>query len=184
MALIPSGLKNEIRFKFAEIRNEVSRPIFVYSAPQKADCPNCITDHTGASTGIFDVSFVAPVVIFGQTISPQSFSRIRCPVCKGVGILEHEVSTPIKAIVRWNPPSEMSNGEMIATPAGLEGKNVARIKASKCYYGTIRDSTKIVVDGVVCKLHLPPVLRGVGMTDVMAIAYLVAVEVGPSVREG
>jgi hypothetical protein len=77
----------------------------------------------------------------------------------------------------------MSRGEMIETPGGLEGKNVCRIKADKCYYDIIRDSTYAVIDGVKCELHLPPVLRHVGMVDVMVTAFFVAVEVGHSVRE-
>jgi hypothetical protein len=145
---------------------------------------NCHQDSTGASVNKFNTSFVTPVVIFGVTYSPQSFTRGRCPVCYGEGHLEYESTTIIHAITHWNPQSVMSHGEMEATPAGLEGKNAVRVKAAKCYYNIMRDSEKAVIDGIECVLHLPPVLRSVGTKDVMAIAYYVATEVGSSVRDG
>ena len=183
MGIIPSGLKKEIHKKFTQIKNEVGKSILIYTEPLKEDCPNCLGDHTGASTNQFDSSFVAPVEIFGEIITPQSFSRIRCPVCHGVGYLESEVSTYVKAIVRWNPPSEMVGGVLEPTPAGVEGKNAVRIKTDRCYYNIIRDSVKAVIDGVDCVLYLPPSIRRVGSEDIMVVAYFVSSDVGHSTRE-
>jgi hypothetical protein len=183
MGLIPSGLKREIRDKYKVIRSEVKKPVTIYTAPQKEGCPNCIQDHLGASVGIFNSNFVTPVEIFGETIAPQAFSRVSCPVCLGTGHLEYEASTVIHAFIRWNPLDEMTDGEMEQTPGGLEGRNVCRIKADKRYYDIIRDSKYASIDNVKCELHLPPVIRHIGEVDVVAIAFYVAVEVGHSVRD-
>jgi len=183
MGKLPSGLKKEIRARFKQLKYDTKKPITIYSAPQTQDCPNCLSDHTGASVGIFDTTFVAPVEIFGEMITPQSFGRTRCPVCKNKGYLEYEASSIIYVIIHWNPPAEMSRGEMQQTPGGLEGKNVARVKADKCYYGLIRDCVYAEIDGIKCELHLPPVLRHVGEVDVMTTAFFVAVEVGHNVRD-
>ena len=78
--------------------------------------------------------------------------------------------------------SLLPTGEMVFTPGGLEGKNVARKKADKCYYDIIRDSIYAYINGVKCELYLPPALRHVGEVDIMTTAFFVAVEVGHDVR--
>jgi len=183
MGMIPPGLKKEIRTRFLDLVSELKKPIVVFGQPYKEDCPNCLHDHNGESINQFDSSFAAPVVIFGSTVSPISFTRGRCPVCHGRGRLESPNISNIYGLVLWNPPSvDPSKGSMVATPAGLEGKNVVRIKVEKCYYDVIRDCTKIVLDGVDCVLAIPPVLRGTGEIDDMVTAYLFPSAVGSSVR--
>lgn len=179
MSLTPPGLKNEIRAKFGELIRENSKSICVYSPSLTEGCPNCIEDHTGASTNVYDSGFIAPVTIFDRVITPTPFTRGRCPVCLGKGVLEQEVKSTIKVLVRWNP---MSKGTMEKTPGGIEGANVVLIKASKCHYDLIRDCIKAVVDGVECTLYLPPTIRSEGSVDMAVIAYLVATEVGSSTR--
>jgi len=184
MGMIPSGLGKEVLARFNELKDDVKKPITIYTEPQKEDCPNCYHDSTGLSTNHFNSSFVSDVQIFGTTYSPQPFTRGRCPVCAGSGYIEFETSTIIHAIVRWNPPAEMERGDMVAMPAGLEGKNVCRIKAAKCYYGVVRDSVKAVINGVEGVLYLPPAIRSIADVDVLFTAFFVASEIGNSVRDG
>lgn len=181
--MIPSGLKNEIRNRFKTIRQEAHRTIFILSEPEKEDCPNCLSDHTGASINTFDSSFVSPVVIFGETISPTSFNRGKCPICSGTGYLEQESKTGIQALVRWNPTAEDSRGVLAGTEAGREGYNVVQVKADECYYTTLKNAKKAVIDGIECEVLLPPVYRTVGYVDITIVAYFVSVEVGHGVRE-
>ncbi|MCK5018675.1 MAG: hypothetical protein KAS32_16560 [Candidatus Peribacteraceae bacterium] len=183
MGIIPRNLSKEIRFKFKQLKTELQKPITIYTTPQKQDCPNCLSGYSGEGTGTFDSTFTSPVEIFGEVISPQFFSRIRCPVCKNKGYLEYEASSVIQVIIHWNPPAEMSQGEMIQGSFGLEGKNVVRIKADKCYYNIIRDCEYVEIDGIKCELHLPPTIRHIGKIDVMVTAYFVAIEVGHDVRD-
>lgn len=182
MPMIPTGLKNEIRSKFTELRKELSKNICVYATPTRVDCPNCLHDHTGVSINKYDTGFVSPVVIFGHTINPSPFTRGRCPVCSGGGKLESENKSTIKVLIRWNPPGVGSRGELEKTPGGIEGYNVVLVKAAKCHYEILRDCTKALIDGVECTLFLPPVIRGVGEVDVVAEAYFVATQVGRSTR--
>lgn len=182
MPLVPSGLRNEIKSRFTEIRGELGKYITVYSPPNTAACPNCFRDHTGASNNQYNTSFVVPVVIFGRTINPHSFTRGRCPVCFGKGYMEQDNKTVIKVVYRWNPQGLAPNGDMEKTSGGVEGFNVAFVRASRCYYELLRDCKKAVIDGVDCTLIRPPVLRSVGDKEVLAEAFFVSTDVGHSVK--
>lgn len=183
MRMIPSGLKKEMRARHRTLVKEAGRYITIYGQDLKEDCPNCHHDHTGASVNKFNSAFVTPVVIFDTTYSPEPFTRGRCPICEGAGHIAQEDTHRIKTLVLWNPAGVAdSKGAFDTTPAGLEGTNVVRIKAAKCYYDIIRDCTKAVIDDVDCSLALPPVLRTSGEIDVMTTAYFVATEVGHNVR--
>jgi len=182
MGLLPPNLSKEIRNKFKTIREETHKTLFIDTLPQKADCPNCLSDYNGASTNVFDSTFVSPVEIFGSTITPTNFTRGRCPVCYGNGQLEQEVRKRIKAIVRWNPSGQDSKGDLEKTPAGIEGFNVVQIKSSVEHYDTLRDAVKATIDGIECEVLLPPVHRGVGGVDVVVVCYFVSTQVGHSSR--
>lgn len=179
MKLFPGALKNNITNIFNSSLNEVGKYITIYGEPDKTDCPNCLSDNTGKSTGVFDSSFVAPVEIYGETYTPQSFNRGRCPVCFGEGYLTQDQSTGIKALIKWNP----NDGETENTPGGLEGQNIVLVKTAKCYYEIIRDCKKAEVDGVECILERPPVYGSVGDGDVMVIAYFITKKEGNDVRD-
>lgn len=181
MSIIPSGLKKEINNRYKEIINDIGRIVYIYSTPETQDCPNCFSSpSTGTSIKSFDSSFITPVEIFGNIISPLSFTRGRCPVCKDEGVLKQDVRKGIKSIVRWNPGSD--DGKIIQLPAGREGSNIVSIKTSKCHYNTIRDCIYAMIDGVKCELVEPPVFRNLQYTDIVVIAYFVSVDTGKSVR--
>lgn len=182
MGMIPSNLDREINSRFAELRKDFARVITVFGAPEKYDCPNCIASIEDNSLNVYDSSFVTPVVIFGNTITPTPFTRGRCPICYGKGYLEHESSTGVKALVRWNPPDFQPHGSMINTSGGLEGKDVVRVKVDKCYYEVLRDCVHVYVSGVKCELLVPPVYRSGGVLDYSVTAYLVTDATGHSVR--
>ena len=185
MGFIPKGLEKEMRKMFTTLVKEAGKYITIFGAPEKSGCPNCYQDNTGISVNTFNSSFVVPTVIFGVTYSPISFTRGRCPVCEGTGSLTYADSYKVKALVLWNPASVSgSKGELNTTPAGLEGSNVVRIKADRCYYERLRDCTKATIDGVECSLALPPTIRFVGKEDVLVTVYFIATEVGHNVRGG
>lgn len=179
MGLVPSNLGKEIFNKFNIIREESGQYIYIISEPNKQDCPNCISINE-LSSGAFDCSFVTPVEIFGETISPISFTRGRCPVCYGKGVLEQENKTGINCIVRWNPSGTDSRGDLQNMPAGKEGFNVVQIKAPLCYYEIIRDCIKAEIDNIECELLLPPVRRSVGKQNIIVVSYFTSSGVGIS----
>lgn len=178
--IVTNAIRKTYKSLIKSVVKDLGETILVYGAPEKEACPNCYQDLvTGESKNIVDPSFVAPVVIFGETISPIPFTRGRCPVCKGVGFLLNEVPTIVKALVKWNP----KDGDLSLTPAGIEGANIARIKARRSYYQVIRDAEYFIVDGVKCVLSSPPVFRGLGAQDELVVAFLQSVSPGPSVKE-
>lgn len=181
MKLFPPNLNKQIKNVYEEAIKEAGQPICLYLTPNKQDCPNCISNPDGSSLNRYDSSFVAPTEIFGETISPIPFTRGRCRVCRGKGYLEQEVIKRLIAIVRWNPSGAGdSSGDLDYTPAGIEGFNNVLVKAHKCYYDNLRDCEKAVIDGVDCSLLVPPVLRGKGTTDVVAIAFFTSIGPGHS----
>ena len=182
--MIPPNLSKEIRNKYREVRKDACRVVYIITEPETADCPNCISTSTGSSTGVKDPSFAegATTVIFGQVITGTADFRGRCPICYGKGFLENESRTGIKAIVRWNPTDVNSRGDLVKTEGGIEGLNVVQVKADKCYYSTLRDAKKAIIDGIECSVLLPPVFRYIGNVDITVIAYFVSEEVGHGVR--
>lgn len=141
---------------------------------------NCIYDRANKkSSNTFDSSFVAPVSIFGSTISPQSFTRGRCPVCYGAGVLTNADTRSLKALVKWNP----RRADVIErTPAGREGAPVVRIKLHRENFDILVGAESFTVDGVKCELIEPPTIRGLGTQEEMVVAFLLAVEVGSDVK--
>lgn len=159
---------------------DLHKPIVAYLPPEKADCPNCIwSSATQSSTGKFDSSFVAPVVIFGNTINPKAFTTGRCPVCRNVGFLQQEVTRNLKALVKWNP-SGAQDLQILA--AGREGNPTVRIKVLRSNYENIMNATHFSVDGVKCEILKPPTIRALGQQEELVIVYLQAVEVGKDVK--
>jgi hypothetical protein len=180
--MIPSGLKREIRDKFSQLKSELYKTVYLYLEPNKTDCPNCfITISSGASTNTYNTSFIAPTVIYGNTITPTPFSRGRCPVCYGKGVIEQENRIGVKCLVRWNPSD--NDGRLIITPAGTEGTNVVQLKTDECYFEKIRDCKYALIDNIKCELLSPPFIRSLGYQDVVVIAYLSSVDIGSSTRE-
>lgn len=183
MKLLPPNLNKEIKKVYSAAIEEVGEPICLYLPPvNKQDCPNCINTYSiGESLNIYDSTFTSPTEIFGSTITPTPFTRGRCPVCSAKGYLEQENIKRVKAIVRWNPSGAGdASGSMDYTPAGVEGFNNVLVKTAKCYYGSLRDCEKAIISGVECKLLVPPVLRHLKTTDIVAIAFFSSTDTGHS----
>jgi len=180
MAKIVTGAIRRIyKNLIKDVVKDLGESVLVYGAPDSEDCPNCLRDLvTGTSKGVFDSTFVVSVVIFDVTITPQAFTRGRCPVCKGDGFLFSRTATIVRALVKWNP----QDGELENTPAGVEGQNIVRIKARSSNYAVIRDNEYVTIDGVKCELVKPPVYRGLGAQDELVVAFFKAVQVGKNVK--
>jgi hypothetical protein len=164
-----------------QVVEDLHKPILVFSPPGKEDCPNCVYDFVNkTSSGNFQTSFVAPVVIFGNTIDPASFTRGRCPVCYGDGHIENEIKRNVKALVKWNPGSA---DDLESLPVGREGKSVVRIKVLRADFDLINDAISFTVDGVRCEMIKPPTIRGLGTQEELVIAFLQEVEPGKDVKK-
>lgn len=178
--IVTNAIRKIYRDLIKDVVKDLGESIYVYGAPEEEDCPNCLFDlSTGLSKNVFDSSFVTPVILFGETINPTSFSRGRCPICKGKGKLYNRTPSNIRALVKWR----VEDSDMEQTPAGAEGSNLVRIKARKSSYVRIRDCEYAVIDGVRCELVKPPVFRGLGKQDELVVAYFQAVGVGHSVKK-
>jgi len=164
-----------------QVVEDLHKPILVFSPPTKEDCPNCVYDFVNkTSSGNFQTSFVTPVIIFGETINPVSFTRGRCPVCYGAGHLENAVKRNVKALVKWNP----GRADDIETlPVGREGHAVVRIKVLRADFNLINDAVSFLVDGVKCEMLRPPTIRGLGTQEELVIAFLEEVEPGKDVKK-
>lgn len=181
MGMFPPNIGKELKKMYEVVRKETGESICLHMIPNKTDCPNCYSNPNGESTNVYDSSFVAPTEIYGDTITPTLFTRGRCPVCYGKGVLEQDVEKRIKVIVRWNPSGAGSaKGDMDITAAGVEGFNNVLIRSPKCYYNDLRDCVKAVISNIDCVLLVPPVLRGVGNVDVVAVAFFTSIDPGHS----
>lgn len=181
MKLFPKNFGKQIKNLYKEAIEEVGVPICLYMDSATQDCPNCLSNPDGSSLNVYDSSFLAPTEIFGETINPVSFTRGRCPVCYGKGYLENQNASikRITAIVRWNPSGAGDTvGDLDYTPAGIEGFNNVLVKTFKCHYDDLSDCNKAVIDGVDCKLLVPPVLRKVKLLGVVAIAFFSSIDPG------
>jgi hypothetical protein len=179
--IVTPSIRKKYKDLIKEVVNDLHKPILVYLEPEKEDCPNCIYDALNRrSSGKFDSTFTAPTTIFGETISPQSFTRGRCPVCLGVGYLEQEVKRNVKALVKWNPDA---SSDLEVLPVGREGSAVVRIKVLRADFDLIMDAIYFLVDGVRCELVRPPTIRGLGIQEELVVAYLQEVEPGKDVSK-
>lgn len=164
-----------------DVMKDLGKPVLVYPASDKEDCPNCVYDaFNKRSSGKFDSTFTVAVTIFGAEINPQEFTRGRCPVCFGAGYLEQSVVRNIKALVRWNP-TPSTPFEVI--PVGREGSAIVRIKVLWADYTTVKTGVYCLVDGVRCENISPPSIRGLGTQEELAIFYFQEVEVGGDVKK-
>ena len=178
--IVTKSIKRVYKDLIKQVIKDLGEPILVYGSPDTADCPQCLYDRvTGKSKNISDDTFTTPVTIFGNIITPQPFTRGRCPVCKGEGKLFDYSPKTVRAIVKWR----IEDSEMERMVVGDEGSNLARVKARSSFYDTIRDCEYATIDGVKCVLVKPPVLRGLGQQDELVIAYFQAVESGGSVKD-
>ena len=162
------------------IRNVIkglSRKVQVYKQPIKSECPNCYYDKmTGASTGKCSWTPIeardkqaAYAAAGGIGTHYKYFLKGRCPVCLGRGYLETQRRVWIDCLVTWDPSARGFGNDLTYTPAGTEGSTVVQLKTEPKYFDLFKNCTKIIVDGVECKLSKPPLLRGLGNQALLII---------------
>ena len=169
--------KDRFRKSVRDVIKGLSRKILIYKQPIKLECPNCYYDKmTATSTGKckWDVTEAEEkqaewIALHPGEVRFKYFRVGRCPICKGAGYLEIKRKAWADCLVIWNPGSSSSN-DTIYTPAGTEGSTVVQLKTDPKYYDLFKNCTRIVVDGVECKLSKPPILRGLGNQSVLIIS--------------
>jgi hypothetical protein len=101
--------------------------------------------------------------------APYKYFRLgRCPVCRGNGYLEVRRKAYVNCVVIWNPSSRFDNNT-VYTPAGTEGSTAIQLKTDSQHYSLFKNCSRIIVDGIECKLSKPPVLRGLGSQAILII---------------
>jgi hypothetical protein len=160
------------------IRNVVkglSRKVLVYQQPKKAECPNCYYDKfTDSSTGkckwtAYEAYTKQQALGTGADLRYKYFKYGRCPVCRGKGYLETQRKTWADCLVIWDPSGRGAQNDLTFTPAGTEGSTIVQLKTDPKYYDLFKNSKKLEVDGIECKISKPPVLRGLGVQAVLII---------------
>jgi len=184
MPIHGTRISRRVKEKFQKtIRNVVkglSRKVLIYKQPIKNECPNCYFDKlTHSSTGKcrFSAAEVASKrqdwIDDGKNVLDfdalyKFFKHGRCPICHGKGFLEIQRRTWIDALVIWDPSGRSTN-DLTFTPAGTEGSTIVMLKTEPKYYDLFKNSSKILVDGVECKMSKPPILRGLGSQAILII---------------
>jgi len=173
------------------IRNVIkglSRKVEVYKQPRKLECPNCYFDKfTESSTGKCKWTPVEAIIKQGEYEAGggddtryRYFKFGRCPVCRGQGYLTIQRKVWADCIVTWDP--QAGRNSVTYTPAGTEGSTIVQLKTDTKNYDLFKNSSRIVVDGVECKLSKPPILRGLGTQAVLIITAFTTEK--PSIDSG
>ena len=176
--------KNTIR----NVIKGLSRKVEVYKQPKKQECPNCYYDKfTESSTGKCKWTAVEALVKQGEyedgggeDIRYRYFKFGRCPVCRGQGYLTTQRRVWADCLVTWDPSAR--NNSVTYTPAGTEGSTIVQLKTDPKYYDLFKNSARIVVDGVECKISRPPTLRGLRTQAVLIITAFTTEK--PSIDSG
>jgi len=166
------------------IRNVIkglSRKVEVYKQSRKLECFNCYFDKfTHASTGKCKHTPVQAIIkqqewedAGNTTVRYKYFLKGRCPVCNGKGYLEVLRKRWVDALVTWDPSARGYGNSITYTPAGSEGSTIVALKTQPKYFDLFKNSTKIIVDGIECKISKPPLLRGLGTQAVLIITAFI-----------
>lgn len=171
--------KTKNRFKRAvrDVVKGLSRKVQVYKQSIKHECPNCYFDKmTSKSTGKCKWTLAEAEqkqaeheLSYPGQVRYKWFRVGRCPVCKGQGFLETRRKAWVDCLVIWNPEGRYGN-ETTYTPAGTEGSTIVQLKSDPKHYNLFKNCTRIVVDGIECKLSKAPMLRGLGNQSVLIIS--------------
>lgn len=169
--------KDRFRKSVRDVIKGLSRKVVIYKEPIKQECPNCYFDKlTGRSTGKckWTLSEALSKQAAWEAANPgqtryKFFVAGRCPVCNAKGFLETQRKAHLDCLVIWEPEGRYGN-ELVYTPAGTEGSTIVQLKTDPKYYNTFKNATRVVVDGVECKISRPPVLRGLGNQAVLIIS--------------
>jgi hypothetical protein len=183
--------KRRFQKRIRDVIKGFSRKVLIYKQPIRSECPNCYYDKmTGRSSGkcrwtaaqAYDKQIEWESSQSGQTAVSSSveqcttnpirykyFVKGRCPVCLGKGYLEVRRKRWVDAVVTWDPSQRGTGNQMIYTPAGTEGSTIVQLKTDPQYYDLFKNSNRIIIDGVECKMSRPPILRGLGNQSVLII---------------
>jgi len=170
MARIGRKTKRRYRDTIRDVIKKLSRKVQVYKQPVKSECPNCYYDKmTASSTGKCKWT-AAEALAQNDPTRFKYFQFGRCPICNGKGYLETQRKVWVDCLVVWDPAQRGTGNQMIYTPAGTEGSTVVQLKSHPKNFDTFKNCSKIVIDGVECKLSRPPMLRGLGNQSILLIS--------------
>jgi hypothetical protein len=175
------------------IRNVVkglSRKVLVYKQPKKTECPNCYYDKfTDNSTGKCKWTPLEAaqkqqewVDAGNKDVRYRYFKFGRCPVCRGDGYLTTQRKTWVDVLVTWDPGARGSQNTLTYTAAGTEGSTIVQLKCDPKYYDLFKNSKRLEVDGVECKISKPPILRGLGVQAILIVTAFTTEK--PSIDSG
>lgn len=174
---VRSFTKDKYQKAIRNIVKGLSRKVQVYKQPIKSECPNCYYDKmTDSSTGKCKWTPVEALAKQAEweasgniTTMYKYFLRGRCPVCKGQGYLETQRRVWVDCLVTWDPSARGFGNTMTYTPAGTEGSTIVQLKTEPKFFDLFKNCTKLVIDGIDCKLSKPPLLRGLGNQSLLII---------------
>lgn len=173
---ISDRTRDKFKKSIRDVVKGLSRRVEVFKQPLKTECYNCYFDKlTGTSTGKcrWSIAEAEQKQIDYELTNPgviryKWFSVGRCPVCKGLGYIETKRKVWVRCLVVWDPDVTTEN-QLIFLPAGQEGASVVQLKTDPRYLELFRDCSKIVVDGLECKLSKPPTSRGLGNESLLIV---------------
>jgi hypothetical protein len=167
MIMVPASFKTAYTKYQKQLILDLSRDITIgLESYLEEDCPNCYFDTMNlGSSATFNDTFIEPITIFAgttseRTITPISFQRGICPVCRGEGRLSVPNEIIIKARVIW----ELKQGEP-ATPVGDAAQDKISLKADAKYFDVVNTALYFIVDGRKILLEDYPIIRSLGGTD-------------------
>lgn len=174
---ISNRVKNKHKKAIQNVVKGLSRRIEVYKQPRKLECPNCFYDKfTDSSTGKCKWTAVEAIQkqqeyeAAGNTdLHYKYFKFGRCPVCRGKGYLTVQRKVWVDCLITWDPGARGFQNSITYTPAGTEGSTIVQLKTDPKNYDLFKNSKKIVVDGIECKMSKPPILRGLGVQAVLIV---------------
>jgi len=175
---ISKRVKDKHKKAIRNVIKGLSRKVEVYKQPKKLECGSCYFDKfTESSTGKckFDSVLEANAaqeayeLAGGVDVRYKWFKYGRCPICRGQGYLTTMRKSWAECLVIWDPSARGYQNSITYTPAGSEGSTIVQLKTDPKYYDLFKNSSKIVVDGVNCKLSKPPLFRGLGAQSILII---------------
>lgn len=155
----------------------LGKPVLVYKQPIKSECPNCYYDKlTDKSTGTCKWTLSEALqkqqeyeVAGGIGLRYKYFAKGRCPICKGFGYITVARKLWINCKITWDPSSRGFDNQTVYTSAGSDGALVIELKTHPKYFDIFKNSDKLIIDDVECKMSRAPIVRGLGNKSIMVI---------------
>lgn len=172
--------KTKDRFKktMREVVKNLGRRVKVYKQSKKNVCPNCFYDKsTDSSTG--KCKWKTPLEArdkqkeyedsTGKTDLKYKFFKVgRCPICKNAGYLTTQRRQWVNCLVEWGTGN--SSNQSTFTPAGKGSYTSVQLKTDPRYLDLFKNCVKLEVDGVMCKILSPPIIRGLGNQTILIVS--------------